>query len=338
MDESLIQISDEAFVGTVFRRLLGREALERERLHYVGILRAGRSRLLVIEELLKCQEFRESRRGSRFAPPGHFYSPIPSEADILRHFDGFDRAPPGLSGIDLREDRQLLLLDRFRGFYAEIPFSDQKQSGLRYYYDNPNYSYADAIFLHCTIRDLEPRKIVEIGSGNSSCVILDTNDRFFDGKIECVFIEPNADFVKSLLLPEDTRSVRLIEKKLQELDVAYFEQLEAGDILFVDSTHVSKLGSDVNALFFEILPSLRQGVVIHVHDVFYPFEYPIEWLEEGRAWNEQYLLRAFLQYNQAFDIRLFSSFVISRHTDWFERHMPDCLKNTGGCLWLEKVV
>ena len=87
---------------------------------------------------------------------------------------------------------------------------------------------------------------------------------------------------------------RLVNVKLQDVDLKEFDKLKSGDVLFIDSTHVSKIGSDVNYLFFEILPRLHRGVYIHIHDIFYPFEYPKDWIDEGRAWNENYILRAFL--------------------------------------------
>ena len=105
---------------------------------------------------------------------------------------------------------------------------------------------------------------------------------------------------------------------------------------FVDSTHVGKIGSDVNYLFNEILPSLQPGVVVHVHDIFYPFEYPRYWIEEGRAWNEAYMLRCFLQYNSAFNILLWNHFLAQFHSAYFQEHMPLCLANTGASIWLRR--
>jgi hypothetical protein len=115
-----------------------------------------------------------------------------------------------------------------------------------------------------------------------------------------------------------------------------FEALEAGDILFIDSSHVSKLGSDVHYLMFEVLPALRPGVWVHIHDIFHPFEYPIQWYDEGRAWNEAYVVRAFLQYNKAWQIEHFSSFMIARHEEWYRKHMPLVLRLHGGNIWISK--
>jgi hypothetical protein len=105
-------------------------------------------------------------------------------------------------------------------------------------------------------------------------------------------------------------------------------------MLFIDSTHVCKIGSDVNFLIFEVLPRLQPGVWIHIHDIFSDFDYPSEWVKDGVAWNESYLVRAFLQFNEAFEVMLHVPHYIGRHRDWFKDNMPDCLKNEGGSLWI----
>jgi hypothetical protein len=115
-----------------------------------------------------------------------------------------------------------------------------------------------------------------------------------------------------------------------------FTALQSGDVLFIDSTHVSKTGSDVNHLLFEVLPSLASGVYVHFHDIFYPFEYPREWVFNGCSWNECYALRAFLQHNHAFTIEYMNTYLQHFHRDRFAQRMARCLKNTGGSLWLRK--
>ena len=129
---------------------------------------------------------------------------------------------------------------------------------------------------------------------------------------------------------------KVIEKAVQEVELELFQTLDAGDILFVDSSHVVKIGSDVAHIIFEILPRLKPGVIVHFHDVFYSFEYPKEWVKEGRAWNEDYFLRAFLQYNSVFQILYFNSFMGQFYQNELERKMPLCLRNTGGSLWMKK--
>jgi hypothetical protein len=121
----------------------------------------------------------------------------------------------------------------------------------------------------------------------------------------------------------------------QEVNIETFEKLNPGDFLFVDSTHVVKTGSDVNYIIFEILPKLKSGVIIHFHDIFYPFEYPKDWVFMGRNWNEDYFLKAFLMYNKDFEIMLFSHYLHNQHKEVFNK-MPLCDKNHGGNLWLMK--
>jgi predicted O-methyltransferase YrrM len=188
------------------------------------------------------------------------------------------------------------------------------------------------------IRELKPRRILEIGSGHTSALILDTNERYFDGGIECTFVEPHPELLLSLLRSSADHEPRLIPRKLQDVNLTLFDTLEAGDILFVDSSHVLKAGSDCQLLFSDILPRLNPGTLIHFHDVFDRFEYPPEWLREGRGWNEQYALRAFLQFNGEFRIKLFTAYLIARHREWFEKHMPNCLRNTGGQIWIERAI
>lgn len=159
------------------------------------------------------------------------------------------------------------------------------------------------------MRRARPARVIEVGSGFSSLAMLDTNERFFDGAVELTFIEPNAERLLSQLRPGDERRAEIITSPVQEVDLSGFERLSAGDILFIDSSHVAKVGSDVNHLVFSVLPRLAPGVLVHFHDVPYPFEYPEDWIHYGFAWNEAYLLRALLQFNSAFRIVLWNSYV-----------------------------
>ncbi len=272
-----------------------------------------------------------------FVPPGHFYSPIPSWSDIKKEAarifpNDLRREVPG---IDLREPEQLELLKTFVPYYAEQPFTAQKTTGNRYYFENPAYSYSDAIMLHCMLRHLRPRRLIEVGSGYSTCVTLDTNDRFLGGAVELTLIEPFPELVYSLLREDDKKRLHVVPSPLQQVDLDLFDRLERNDILFIDSTHVVKIDSDVNRIFFDILPRLKPGVHIHFHDVFFPFEYPRDWLFQGMAWSEAYLLRAFLQYNHRFRVVLMNTFMEHFHASFFQENMPLCLQNKGASLWLE---
>jgi predicted O-methyltransferase YrrM len=271
-------------------------------------------------------------------PLGHFYSPIPDLDEVMKDEAAiWGDLPRTINGIDLNEQEQLHLLGKFIEFYKEIPFSVKKTKQFRYFFENDAYSYSDAIILYSMIRYAKPVQVIEVGSGYSSCLLLDTNERFFDGKIKTTFIEPYPELFYSLIRESDKDRIRVIPARLQDIPLVEFDTLERNDILFIDSTHVSKVNSDVNCIFFRILPRLKSGVIIHFHDVFYPFEYPKSWVYEGRAWNEDYVLRTFLEYNSAFKILFFNTFMEYFFEDYFQKYMPLCLENKGGSIWLQKL-
>lgn len=281
-------------------------------------------------------------------PPGHYYSPIPSIEDIKAREDTiFRKSQRRIAGVELNESTQLDLLKCFEEYYAEMPFGDSKQSGLRYYLDNSYYSYADGIFLYSMMRHIKPRRVIEVGSGFSSALMLDVNECFYNNSIELTFIEPHPERLNSLINDADTKNVRLLENKLEETPVSIFQNLTKNDILFIDSSHVSKAGSDVNALIFDILPVIASGVYIHIHDIFYPFEYPKNWIYKGVSWNEAYILRAFLQFNPKFEIILFTSYLVEHHKDKISDRLPLALRSEknnpsliddapGASLWIRK--
>jgi hypothetical protein len=265
-------------------------------------------------------------------PPGHYYSPLPSLQDVRNHEDRIFSTPDSLPGIDLNRDEQLRLFDDLKEYYHEVPFTEHRGEHL-YYYDNGFYSYSDAIVLFCMMRHLRPQRIIEVGSGFSSRAMIDTNKLFFRGMIRHTIIDPYPDKSAGM----DSANVTLLQERLQDADTALFSELGPNDILFVDSTHVAKIDSDVNALFFRILPALQPGVCIHFHDIMYPFEYPREWVYGGIAWNEAYFLRAFLQNNDHFRIIFFSTFLEHFYEEKFRSSMPLCLKNRGGSIWIRKL-
>lgn len=270
-------------------------------------------------------------------PPGHFYSPIPSVRGVWRDRERIFALPhDGITDVNLNDAAQCRLLKELGRFHDEMPFTDEKQEGWRYFFRNPAFSYGDATVLYAMIRHLGPRRITEVGCGYSSCVTLDVNERFFDGAIQCTFVEPYPELLRSLLKPGDEQRSTLMPRRLQEVETARFADLDRNDILFVDSTHVSKIDSDVNHLFFRILPSLNAGVVIHLHDIFYPFEYPKGWIYEGRAWTENYLLRAFLQHNAAYEVMYFNHYMYLMHRGELGAALPTCLRNPGGSFWMRK--
>lgn len=275
-----------------------------------------------------------------FAPPGHYYSPHPDleevEAAAGRLFA--PRVADTLPGIELNAVGQLALSARFTRFYDDLPWGDEARAGLRYFMGNDFFCQGDGLVLYSVLRAFRPRRIVEIGSGFSSAAMLDVIERFLSHDCELTCVEPYAERLRACLRPGDEAGrLTIIERNLQDVDAALFEPLEANDIFFVDSSHVSKIGSDVNHVLFDLLPRLRPGVIIHFHDIFYPFEYPRDWVLAGRAWNEAYLLRAFLQFNPAFEVLFFNSFLDRCHHAEITAALPLFGRNPGGSLWLRKL-
>ncbi len=277
------------------------------------------------------------RQNSCF-PPGHYYSPIVSVPEAEKQQDRIwkDLQAKELPGIDLQSEHQLKLLAELLPLTAGVPFSAEAGSEFRYYFENEMYSYTDGIVLYALLRYLKPARVIEVGSGFSSALMLDVNQLHFNNGMELHFIEPNPERLYANISERDKDSTGILESKVQDIPPEYFDKLQAGDLLFIDSTHVAKTGSDVNYIFFEILPRLRKGVWIHFHDIFYPFEYPKGWVFGGRNWNENYLLRAFLSNNNDFVIRLFPHYLHLHHPEAF-REMPLTYKNKGGNIWIEKI-
>ena len=282
----------------------------------------------------------------KFRAPGHFYSPIPDLGDINSKAQSiFDNSIKDIPSINLNEGMQIELAKRLSTFYSDLPFTDTKTEDLRYYSDNSYFSYGDGIILYSFLRYFTPTRIIEVGSGHSSALMMDTNDIFLNKGINFTFIEPFPDRLFGLISENDKKKVRIEIKSVQDVELSVFNTLEANDILFVDSSHVAKINSDVLHIVFQILPRLKKGVIIHFHDISWPFEYPINWLEEGRAWNEAYFLRSFLQNNDAFEILYFNSYMALHHTNMLAEMMPNVLKvptskvtpgNTS--LWIRRVV
>jgi predicted O-methyltransferase YrrM len=279
---------------------------------------------------------REELRRSGAYPSGHFYSPIPTKAEIGARLETRPPAQDPCLGIALNRDQQFKLLQMFERFYADLPFSEEHRADCRYYFRQSTFCYADAIFLYSFLRHTQPKRIIEVGSGYSSAVMLDTVDRFFETAPQITLVEPYPDTVRKLFRPEDYRRVSLIEDVVQRVPVETFTTLETGDLLFIDSSHVVKCGSDVQYLLFDVLPHLAPGVYVHFHDVFQAFEYPAEWLRDGWYWNEDYLLRAFLSFNSAWEIVLFGNDAVHTFEPWLAEHLPLCVKNPGGSLYLRR--
>src|SRR6185503_1524888 len=200
-------------------------------------------------------------------------------------------------------------------------------------FNNGFFSGLDAAVYYGLIRHLKPRRIIEIGGGYSTRMAAKALSANQQGTLTC--IDP---FPEDRLLRADL-DVELITKRVEEIDVEFFSCLEANDILFIDSSHTVKFGSDVCYEFLEILPRLAAGVWVHVHDVFFPHDYPAEWLIEQRlALNEQYLLQAFLTFNSSFSVQLANYWLCLEHCDDAVRLWPNVVlpEHRSSSFWMKR--
>lgn len=270
--------------------------------------------------------------------PGHYYSPIPSRKEVEEYCAGLPHVD-GVRDVDLHRDEQRLLLEQFAKFYSEMPHLTGGNDTLRYSFDQGWFCHSDAIMLYSFIRHFQPRRIVEIGSGHSSAMILDTLEKFGGAETEVTFIDPHPERLESILREgdRDKVKVKIIPKRVQDVDVDLFQQLTRDDLLFIDSSHVLKVGSDLQHILFKIVPFLPVGVHMHFHDIFYPFEYPVEWLKFGRYWNELYMIRAFLAGNRVWQVTMFNEFVNKEFGALLEEKMPACREDFGSSLYITRV-
>ena len=324
-------------------------------MHYLARLEGGASRRDIARELAGSDEHldriaepgeHQERLASPFLDaclsPGTF-SPWPSSAEVTSGYEQLALGAP--VGVDVPIDRMLALVDAFQAYHAELPFADDHVPGLRFKYANGSFNHFDAVALFCTMRHFRPRRIIEVGSGWSSALMLDTCERFLpDTKL--TFVDPDLGRLRALLNAGDTSRCDLVESAVQAVPRESFDVLAHDDILFVDSSHVARFGSDVVHLVLDVFPTLAPGVIVHVHDIFWNFEYPREWLLEGRPWNEAYLLRAFLAHNAAFEVLLFNDYVARFHWDHLASRLPIAttpapgspFRNAGVSLWMRRRV
>jgi Methyltransferase domain len=269
-----------------------------------------------------------------FAPPGEFYSPIPDLDSAVRHSEGIFRSKvSSLPGIDTHTLEQLELLEEFESFAAEFRAQNLTFKG-RYRPDNVFFGIADAYTLFAFIRHFRPNRIIEVGSGFSSAVMLDTIDQMAGYKPSLAFVDPYPERLRSLLRLDDSGNATIYEQKIETLAIEFFQQLSANDILFIDSSHVGKVGSDVLYLLLDVVPNLRQGVLVHIHDILWPFEYPPNWFREGRAWNEAYLARALVAGSNILQICFWASFLETNEPERLRKNIEAYAGHAGGSLWL----
>lgn len=258
--------------------------------------------------------------------PVHFHQPIPDTREL---HETLWQQPSDLAGINMNDAMQLDLLrhhlTKFRDEYNNLPV--EPPPGQR----RPFHG-VDALVAYCMVRHFQPRLIIEVGSGFSSLAMGQAAAKNENSALICIDPFPR-DFLRNALPGLQS----LIEKKIEDIDLEFFSQLQSGDILFIDSSHTVKIGGDVNYLFLEVLPRLKPGVIVHVHDIFLPFEYRRDWvLEEFRFWNEQYLLQAFLTFNSEFEVLLANSYLNHYHQDDLKAAFPNLLSWASGSFWMRR--
>ncbi len=275
-----------------------------------------------------------------FAPPGHFYSPIvdPAEVGIApRRSQIWPRTPRPTPGVDWREREQIALCREVFALQDRLEFRDDASTDpAEYFAMNDQYPPLDAWLLEAMLRWLQPGRMIEVGSGFSSLVSARVNREVLGGAMRFTCIEP---YPRQFLIDGVTGISDLIVSKIQDVPLQEFDSLGEGDILFIDTSHVAKTGSDVNWLFHEVIPRLAAGVVVHVHDIFLPRDYPEDWVRQGRSWNENYLVHSFLLFNSAFDILLGATYMAELQRDVLSQTFPDWLRSRsagGGSLWLRR--
>jgi hypothetical protein len=300
----------------------------------------------VVPRCLFNREFHESfllwERNGFHVTPVHFYQPIPDTRTLPKTL--WDK-PSQLVGIDMNESMQLDLLQkhfpRFRSEYEQFP--TEPTGNLHHFHlDNDLFGGLDALVAYCMVRHFQPRLIIEIGGGFSTLLLTEAAAKNNTSALIC--IEP---FPQKFLKQGFPGLHRLIEKKVEDIDLEFFSELRSGDILFIDSSHTVKIGGDVNYLFLEVLPRLEPGVIVHIHDIFLPFEYRRDWvLDEFRFWTEQYLLQAFLTFNSEFEVLMANSYLAHGYLEDLKAAFPSLekLRTTvpnsvrwgGGSFWMRR--
>lgn len=273
--------------------------------------------------------------------PNHFYQPIP---DTRKLQNNLWLKNSELVGVDLNVKKQLELLSSFvLNYKVEYDIFPKNQTDIphQYYSCNDFFGSVDGEILYSMIRHFKPKKVFEIGSGFSTYAsaqaILRNKSENDDCAGELIAFEPYPNDVLKAGFPGLSK---LVPKEIQAINISKFSDLKENDILFIDSSHVLNIGSDVQYEFLEILPRLNKGVLIHIHDVFLPSEYPKEWvLDNFIFWNEQYLLQAFLEFNDSFEVIWSANYMNITYPEKLEQSFDSYErgKTRPASFWIRKI-
>jgi predicted O-methyltransferase YrrM len=327
------------YIVSLFATLLKRDPQPDELAHWVATVTALPPEQVYFA-FVESKEYKLRQENS--APtmfwPGHYYSPIVDPSIVAEYVEKQYLQEPGdIKGIHFDEDAMVQFWKQNAEFIKNTRFSEHDNGKNRYYYDNDQFPYGDAMMLRAMIAHFKPKNVIEVGSGFSSACMLDTVDDVGLSDFTMTCIDPDAGRLRRRLREEDHSRVNIIEGLVQSVPVSTFSKLNENEILFIDSTHVLKTASDVHYELFSILPSLNKGVLVHFHDIQYPFEYPRQWLfEDNRSWNEIYALRAFLTFNSAFEVVFWNGLFAHRQRELVHATNSLFLTNPGGSIWLRR--
>jgi len=265
--------------------------------------------------------FRALQRVGISITPSHFYWPVPDLAELESH--PWPHCAASVS-FDLRLQAQLEFLQKITEQYGdEWLFADQPRGPSDFHYNNGFFEIVDAEVAYSFVRHYKPARIIEIGGGFSTRIMraaLQANLEQDGVRGGLTSIDPHSD-----RLPSNGSSdlLTFVPKRVQDVDLELFGVLKRNDILFIDSSHVVRIGSDVVREYLEILPRLESGVVVHIHDIFLPWDYPREAVLHNLSfWSEQYLLQAFLSFNSSFEVLWASSAMQGYHSAALEEAFP----------------
>ena len=263
----------------------------------------------------------------------HYYQPMTLVSDLRRPLDEERKIP----GLDLNESGQLALIDHFH-YREELETFPDAPVADEYYYRNEAFEAGDAEMLYNIIRHFKPRRFLEVGCGFSTLMTQAAlaKNKSDDPTYDCehILIEP---FEQPWL---ERLGVEVIRTKVEEVNPTLFSALARNDVVFIDSSHVIRPQGDVLFEYLEVLGTLAPGVLIHVHDIFTPRDYPHDWIINRRyMWNEQYLLEAFLAFNRDFEVLAANNWLKHNHAEKLTQATPVMLREPDrepGSFWFQR--
>jgi len=270
----------------------------------------------------------------------HYYEPIPDTTELK---DDLWQKQSELIGVDINEEYQIYSLSLYssksKEEYESFP-RNKTSVPHQYYVNNGAFESVDGEILYCMIRYFKPKIFFEIGSGYSTYLSAQAvlkNQEDNGHQCELIAFEPYPNETLKIGFPGLSK---LITTKVQNVPLVEFSKLNENDILFIDSSHVLKIGNDVQYEYLEVLPRLNKGVIVHIHDIFFPAEYRKQWvLKDYKFWTEQYLLQAFLAFNNSFEVLWAGSYMHLNHSDKLEATFNSYKRNERwpGSFWIKKI-